>query len=1195
MRISRVAVSAILFCAAAFSQEFRGTISGAVIDASGAGIAGAKVVATETHTGSKVQTVSEATGQYTLPFLAPGDYDLTASFQGFKEFVQKNIHVGSGDHPQIDIKMTVGEATQSVEVTADAPLVNAENATLGQAITTKEVEDLPLNGGTPMMLAQFSIGVIATGIPSLVHPFDSGGPAAMSIGGTSQQTSELLLDGSPDATWDGRQAYSPPRDAVQEVRTKAFDSDASFGHTGGGTLKQVMKTGTNSFHGTAWEYNQPNTLAANNFFNNRVGTPSPVTHFNQYGLTAGGPVYIPHVIKGKDKLFWFFAYEGLPDSQPNPTLLTVPTDAERHGDFSALLSLCSPATVGTTGCAYQLFDPNTAVATSSTAYTRSPFAGNIIPTNRLNAIALKYLSFYPEPNVTSGVGASGVNNYNSNVTTNDKYNNELGRIDYNMSDRSRIFGDIRRTGYSQDKNNYFNNAAEGSLLFRNNWGGTVDEVYTINPTTVMDVRGNFTRMAESHDLPSAGFDPTSLGFPSYVAGNAQHLQMPIISLSTFQNLGASGANQLPSQSLQLFADVVKVKGNHTLKFGTDLRQYNLNVQTFGNSTGTFSFNNSWVRGSNSASSTVAQGQDLAAFLLGLPSSGSYDQNPAASYYSHYYSGFIQDDWRVSRTLTLNLGVRYDHDTPYHEKWARTVNGFDNTVPNPIAGAAVAAYNKNPNTLIPAGSFAVPGGLTFASPSNTQVYSNNSNRISPRVGLAWSPAKLGGKTVIRAGVGMFVQPLTISSLSATGAYSTNPIQTQEGFSQSTQFVATNNNFINIANTLDNPFPTGIVAPAGAAAGLATFDGQTVSFLAPNQVNPYSLRWNLDIQHTVGSNTLFEIAYIGNHAVHLPITVTQLNMVPAQYLSTLPTRDVALNTTLTGTVPNPFAGLLPNASSLNGSTVALDQLLAPYPQYPVGIGSGSWSGSTGVLEYNNPAGSSYFESLNLRVQRRLSSGLTIIGNYIYSKLIEEMTWLNATDPAPEKRVSPIDHPHRIVFAGTYDLPVGAHRHYDLHSKVANSLLGGWVVSSTYMWQMGPPVVWMNGSTTTPGDYVYFGGAGALTVDPRQAGITASGAAIPAFNTSLFATSSTQAFAFHIRTFSTTFPNIRADNINNLDASLLKRFNFTESKYLQLRFEAYNLPNHPTFAAPNTQASSTSFGLITSQANRPRTIQVGARIVW
>src|SRR5581483_10052389 len=307
----------LLLPAALFSQEYRGTISGAVTDPTGANIPGVKIVVTETHTGTKIETVSDAAGSYSAPFLLPGDYEIAASIKGFKESVRKGVHVGAGDHPVIDIRLDVGEASQSVEVTADASMLNTENASAGQAITTKEVEDLPLNGGTPMALASLSLGVIGTGQPGLIHPFDSGGAAGWSVGGGYAQTSELLVDGSPNATWDGRLAYSLPKDAVQEVRVKAFDSDASYGHTGGGTLNQIMKTGTNSLKGTLFEQVQPNTLAANNFFNNAKGVSRPVTHYNQYGVTAGGPIFIPKVLNGKNKLFWFFAFEGLKDSQPN--------------------------------------------------------------------------------------------------------------------------------------------------------------------------------------------------------------------------------------------------------------------------------------------------------------------------------------------------------------------------------------------------------------------------------------------------------------------------------------------------------------------------------------------------------------------------------------------------------------------------------------------------------------------------------------------------------------------------------------------------------------------------------------------------------------------------------------------------------------------------------------------------------------
>ncbi len=529
MRLGFVAVVLSFVSVAAFGQEFRGTISGAVTDASGAAIAGVKVTVTETNTGTKVQTVSDSAGQYTAPYLQPGDYQIAVAMQGFKEALRKGIAVASGAHVVIDFKLEVGDNTQTVSVTAAEPLLNTENASAGSSITSKEVQDLPLNGGTPMALAALSLGVIATGQPGLIHPFDSGGAAGWSVGGGYAQTSELLIDGSPDATWDGRLAYSLPKDAVQEVNVKAFDADAGYGHTGGGTLNQVMKTGTNSLRGTLFEQVQPNTLTANNFFNNAKDVARPVTHFNQYGVTAGGPVWIPKVFNGKNKLFWFFAFEGLKDGQPNPVFTTVPTDLERQGNFSQVLAA--------DGASSQLYDPYTAVL-SGTTITRSPYPNNVIPTTELNPIALAYLKFYPEPNIVP-VRADGYENYASNATTNDNYNNELGRLDYNMSDKSRMFFDIRRTGYNQIKNDYFQNQSEGSLLYRNNWGGTIDEVYTLNSANVLDIRANYTRMAEIHANPSTGFDPTTLGFPSYLASHAEYLEMPVITFSTntdFQNL-----------------------------------------------------------------------------------------------------------------------------------------------------------------------------------------------------------------------------------------------------------------------------------------------------------------------------------------------------------------------------------------------------------------------------------------------------------------------------------------------------------------------------------------------------------------------------------------------------------------------------------------------------------------------------------
>ncbi len=877
IRFRALTFAALLLSAAsaAAAQEYRATISGTIKDASGGALPGVIVSIVETRTGVRTPAVTDASGQYVAPFLAPGDYDVTAELSGFKQVSRKALHIEAGSHPIIDLTLEVGSVTESVQVHAEVPILNTANASVGQTITTKEVEDLPLNGRTPMMLAQLAIGVVATSNPSLIHPFDNNAAAGWSIGGTPSQTSELLLDGAPDEIWSGSLAYSPPQDAVQEVSVKAFNTDAAYGHTFGGTLNQVLKTGTNTFHGSGYAFNQPAALTDNSFFNVKTGTAKPDNKYNQYGLTAGGPVTIPKLYDGRNKMFWFLALERLNDSQPATNLTTVPTDAERNGDFSSLLKL---------GPQYQLFNPLTGTLNGSTI-NRQPFQNNVIPGNMINPIAQAYLKYYPEPNLSGD--ATGFDNYINNAPSTDGFDNELGRVDYNTSSRSRLSVDVRHNFRNQVKNNFFTNIASGTTLTRNNLGATGDEVFTLNSSTVLDVRGNWTYLDEAHGGPSSGFDPTQLGYPGYIASASQYLILPFVGFSgscgsqtSFQCLGTTGSADVPSQSLQLFSDLVKNVGHHAIKVGVDIRQYRLDAATYGNSTGLFTFGTNWITGPTSTAAAPQFGGDFASFLLGLPTSGQYDVNAQGIYRSHYFAGFVQDDWRMKPTLTVNLGLRYEYGSPYAEEQGRTVSGFDPAAATSAATAAASAYAKNPNPLLPAGQFDASGGLTFPG-SDGRLYQSDSGMVSPRIGFAWTPEMLHGKTVIRGGFGIFVQPVTMANLASTGTYSSNPIINQEGFSATTTYVATNNSFLSPANTLTDPFPTGILPPTGSALGASTFLGQTVSYISPTAKEPYSLRWNVGAQHQLRSNLMVEFDYVANHTERLPIAVTQLNGIPRQY--------------------------------------------------------------------------------------------------------------------------------------------------------------------------------------------------------------------------------------------------------------------------------------------------------------------------
>jgi hypothetical protein len=445
---------------------------------------------------------------------------------------------------------------------------------------------------------------------------------------------------------------------------------------------------------------------------------------------------------------------------------------------------------------------------------------------------------------------------------------------------------------------------------------------------------------------------------------------------------------------------------------------------------------------------------------------------------------------------------------------------------------------------------------------------------------------------------------MAGLNPIGTYSSTPVLTQEGFSQTSPYV-TPSNFLLPSSTLSDPFPGGaFIQPAGASAGLATFNGQNVTFFAPVEKNPYSERWTAGVQHSFASNLVLEIAYIGNHAVHLPVSFTELNNIPRQYLSTLPYRDQTLITALTASVTNPFAGLLPG-TSLNSSKTTVRQLLAPFPQFPVVDNSVS----SGITERNLTEGSSSYNSLNVRVEKRLSSGVSVIGVYEWSKLIEQDSWLNTTDSHLEKRVSPFDHTHHFVLAADYQLPIGRGKLINLPSRWLDTVAGGWQVNGIYTYQTGAPILWMNGSSNNPGDYPLCAVATVNKACPVDAnGVPEYATSMPtdlsfnprqtngtSFDISPFVTASGSQYQFHVRTLPSTFSQFRQDGINNFDASVIKNFNVTENKYFQFRAEAFNVLNHPTFGAPNVQVTSSSFGTITSQANRPRQLQLGARFVF
>lgn len=1123
------------------AQEYRATLSGRIIDPQGAAVPGAKVVVTQIETGSRFETVSGGNGIYSIPLLPPAAYRVTAEASGFKKYDRTGITLGANERMGLDIEMQLGQMTETISITAEAPMLNTASASTGQVITTRQIDNMPLSGRTPLALAQLAFGVTPTDDPRFTRPFDNAGPSGFSMGGSPSRSNELLVDGAPDTTGDSRVAYNPPVDAVAEVKAESFQADAAYGHTGGGTVNVVLKSGTNLFHGTLYEFNQISNTAATPFFTNKVGGKKPTSRFNQYGGSFSGPVLIPKLVDGRNRVFFFFAYEGIKDALPAPATTTLPTAAEKTGDLSALLNVSS---------AYQIYDPATGVAEGARV-RRQPFANNIIPASRLSPIALNYLKLYPNPNQPGR--ADGQDNFISltNGERNDFYN-YLGRLDLNFSDRHKLFFNGRHNqrigqGGNGLGKSLIDNPTATNALRRINWGYMVDDVFTLTPTFLMNTRLNWTRFIEPRVNFSDGFDSTSLGFPAYLAATSPRRVMPRITFSRFTGIGDQGGRAFPFDSFQLFETFTKITGKHTLKFGADLRQLRESDLNYGYSNGTFTFGNNWTQGPLDNSASAPLGQDLAAFLLGLPTSGQYDIAAARTNHSNYYAFFLQDDFRVKSNLTLNIGLRAEHETGTVERYNRSVNGFNESAASPIAAAAQAAYLKNPIPEL--ATLKVNGGLTFAGNGDRSIYSTPALTLSPRFGLAYT---LNPKTVIRGGVGIYYFTYGVAGNNAPG------------FSQTTSFVPTLNGYRTPASTLSNPFPNGIEQPTGSAAGLSTFLGRSVSFFNPDAKSQYSARWQLSVQREIGRNSVIEIGYMANKAVRLPVDYNT-NGLPVQFLSTSTSRDQATINQLTGNVANPFAGLIPG-TGLNGSLIARNQLLVAFPQF------------IDVTAQKLNDGSSHYHAMQVRFERRFSSGLQFMANYQWSKLLERRSRLNELDPFLEKRIAAEDRPHRLVASGSYELPFGRGKLFLSSAPgVVNQIVGGWNLNAILTLQPGGPLSW--------GNVIYLGGD--LNVNAHNPDRT--------FDTTRFNRVAAQQLDWNRRTLSTRFNTARADGVNQIDFSVIKAFPIKERLNLTYRCEFFNATNTPIFSGPQLAPTNSNFGLITNQANSPRRIQMALRLVF
>ncbi len=1128
-------------------QDARGTVVGHVTDSTGANVAGADVKVRNLATGVAISVRTNETGNYNVPYLVPGVYGVSVENPGFSKVQRDNVQVRVGDTVQLDVQLTVGDVTQTLNVTAETPLLQTAEASLGQVVDERRILELPLFSGNAMEFALLAPGTVnGTDMRLRKAPFNNA-PSQFSTDGAGLFNNEFTIDGVPNTFADGintRVAFSPPQASLSEFKVQTSVFDASIGHTTGAVVNISTKGGTNEIHGSAWWWLRHSDLDTPTIFQNRSRIPGkriiPVYQDNRYGVAAGGPIVIPKVYNGKNKTFWFWTYEANKFGDPNVGVQTssVPKDQWRTGDFSDLLRL---------GANYQLYDPATIQAIAGGRFSRQPFAGNIIPPSRIDPVGKKIMDLWPQPNQPGT--ADGRQNYFIAGKAIEDYWTTIGRFDHSFSDKDRVFVRMHRDYWQEDKNRAFGNSVNGIILNRINRGIMLDEVHMFSPTLVLNFRYGLTAQIFPEKRVSTGFDLASLGFaPSFVSlFPKDNAAIPNVSAGSLTTLSPSesGDGAASSVTNSFVGNFTWIKNKHTLRFGPEFRVYRVfSKRNSSDNAPVLAFNSLWGRGPNDNSPAPPVGAEMVSLLLGIPG-GNATQTGSFATQDKYWALYFQDDWKLTRKLTVNLGLRMEYESPVTERFDRSVTQFS-TAASPISAAAIANYARNPIPQLPVSDFKVNGGLTFANVggNSREFWSSTGPVWQPRIGIAW---QLRPTTVIRTGYGIFSSSL--------GAFKTTA--NLSGFSQSTPVQPTSDNGLTFINKLSNPLPTGLLAPVGAAGGLSTFLGQGISFFPSERKMPYAQRWSFGLQQEVKGGWVFESSYVGNRGTKLPIN-RNINALPNQYLSTSPTRDQATIDFLGAQSPSPFFGLNPQYTS---STTSRSGLLVPYPQF-------------GAVNMPDSVGYSWYHSLQSRIEKRFSQGFTMQVSHTWSKAMEATAFLNPADPMPFRTLGDIDRQQRIAGSGIWELPFGKGRRFGASMpKALNFVAGGWQLSGAYQRQTGQPINWGNIQIT--GDSTTL----VLPSDQRNADRW--------FNTAIFNRRSQDVLASNIRTFPFRFSNVRLDSQRRLDLSLNKTFPLTERFKMRFRADAFNMLNEPVLRGPNTDPVSTAFGTITNQ-EPPRSFQ-------
>jgi hypothetical protein len=1174
------------------AQETRATLSGTVTDAGGAALPNVTLTLLNTKTNISTSAKSSGAGEYRFLFVDPGTYTLKAQISGFSTFTEENIVLNVAQASTLDVKMAVGSESQSVTVNADQPLLESEKSDRGLVLATRSLEELPIAVRNPIVLTEITPGVTQQTQRYDLLPFTNNGNSQYAINGITGDATENLLDGAPnDMIYQGLNsiAYIPSVDAVAEFKTITAPYDAQYGRTGGGVISVLTKNGTNSLHGTGYDFVERSFLNANTWTNNFTKTPKSDQSLNEYGFTLGGPVFIPHVYDGHNKTFFFAGWEGYSQNIDFSQVISIPTSAQRNGDFSQ--------TFDAQGNLIKIYDPSTGRSVNG-VWTRDQFPGNKI--TNLDPVGKAILNLLPQPNLNQSATVNWQNNYYAPNITQYTFNNVVARIDHTFSEKEKVY--VRyawnKANIHQDSNLLPGVISDDRRGTKTNNDVVVDSVTVLSPSLVLDLRASLTRWTQNFlPLTYGQFNATQIGMPASQVNQFQEKpRFPQIVFTTapqstsafpnstsstpYQYLGESSGNIYfaPTTALTASPILTWIKGRETIKVGFDWRWTRFASYQGAFAGGAYNVTSTFTERDYTQTNDSTSGNPAASLLLGAAYQGEVDSLPRPYWSLKYYGLFVQDDIKITNRLTVNLGLRYDIQDPITERHNIFNHGFYFGSVNPINAQANHAYY--PGTIY--------GGLGFVGQNGVgrSPFNIDPTNVMPRVGAAF---RINDGLVVRGGYGIFYVPQFSQA-------------SQNGFSQPTPFVGTTDNGRTVASVLSNPYPGGIQTPSGASAGLATLNGKSLTFSDPSGNIGHVQSFTFGFQKQLPAHLILDASYVATRANQLPITLN-INALSKANQALGDSSQGGSASYLNAAVSNPFAGLLPG-TTINGATTTRSQLLRPFPEFG------------DITMGDIPIGKNWYNALQVILQQRTWRGLDLTIAYTLQKNLQAITYANPQDAGigssnlplassfadsvlipPTHSLTSYDRPQRINIAPVYELPFGRnHQFFANEGKVVNTLISGWQGSAQIYWQAGNPMtapagLALIGNPNVSGKtFSHMFNTGVMQLNGTTTATVASDLQHPAWKVlPANALKTTPIYLGNVRNFWGSESSITAAKNNY----------FHETMNLQFRVEFLNAFNHPIFGTdPTTSSTSPTFGQFVrsnGQTNVPRTIQLAARLVF